>query len=146
MGFNDLDAERQSDFLKLTAGAPTTVKILTKDPKKESVHWVDKKKSTCLVNACENCMAGNKPKPRWTIDVWDRKDQAVKKFEFGSMIASQLKSIAEMMAESQKTIHDTDIRIKTTGSGIDTEYSVLHVPSVGDIPAEILEKYGHVPF
>lgn len=144
MGFNDLDVDSGGDYIKLVAGNVVTFHILTRDPKKDSVHWKNQKKSSCLGKSCELCAEGNKPKSRWTIEVWDRKDNSLKKLEFGSMIASQLKSIAEMMAENNQTIHDTDIRIKTTGSSLETEYSVLHVPMSGTIPQDVTDRF--IPF
>lgn len=141
MGFNDIDVESSSDYVKLTAGNVVTFHILTRDPKKDSVHWKNQKKSSCLGKECELCAEGNKAKSRWTIEVFDRKDSLIKKLEFGSMIATQLKAIAEMLAENKQTVHDVDIRIKTTGSGLETEYSVLHVPATGLIPQEIQDKY-----
>lgn len=144
-GFTDIDVESSGDYIKLTAGNPVTFHILSESPKKEKIHWINKKKSTCFGEDCQACAQGDRAKSRWTADVWDRKEGAVKKFEFGSMIASQLKSIAEMLAESQQTIHGVDIRIKTTGSSLETEYSVLHVPMVGIIPSEVIDKYS-VPF
>lgn len=144
-GFADLDIEGGSDYIKLTAGSVVTFHILSETPDKKIIHWSDKKKVSCLGKECDLCANGDRPKQRWTADVWDRKDQKVKKLEFGSMIAGQLKAIAEMLAESQQTIHSVDIRIKTTGSGLETDYSVLNVPQTGSIPAEVTEKFS-VPF
>ena len=145
MSFTDLDIEGGSDYIKLTAGGIVTFHILSQTPEKSVIHWKDRKKSVCLGKACEFCLDGDRPKQRWTCSVWDRKDQKVKKFEFGSMIASQLKSIAELLAESQQTIQNVDIRIKTTGSGLETEYSVLHIPSNGQIPQDVKDQF-EVPF
>lgn len=145
MSFTDIDIEGGSDYIKLTAGSVATFHILSQTPDKKIIHWADKKKVLCTGKDCDSCANGDKPKQRWTCDVWDRKDLKVKKLEFGSMIASQLKSIAEMLAESQQNIHQVDIRIKTTGSGLETDYSVLHVNQSGEIPNEIQEKYD-LPF
>lgn len=143
--YTDLDADTGGDYVKLSAGNVVTLHILSQKPEKSVIHWVNKKKSSCIGEECENCANGDKPKKRWVADVWDRKEQKVKKLEFGSMIASQLKGIAELQAEGQKTIHDTDIRIKTTGAELTTEYNVLPVPMTGIIPPEITEKYS-APF
>jgi hypothetical protein len=144
MGYSDIEVSGTGDFLKLTAANVVTINLLSREPKKEIVHWINKKRSTCLINGCENCMNGDKPKQRWTAEVWDRKENAVKKLEFGAMIASQFKEIAALQAENGKTIHDTDIRIKTTGAGIDSEYSCLPVPMSGSIPQEVSDRF--VPF
>ena len=141
MSYSDLEIEGGSDYVKLTAGSVVTFHLLSRIPDKKIIHWQERKKLTCLGKDCDMCANGDRPKQRWTADVWDRKDQKVKKLEFGSMIAGQFKAIAEMMAESQQTIHDVDIRIKTTGSGLETEYSVLHVPTTGSIPSEVTDRF-----
>lgn len=143
--YANLEVETAGDYIKLTAGNVVTIHILSPKPEKSSVHWINEKKSICSGEGCEHCANGNQPKTRWIIDVWERKEQKVKKLEFGAMIASQLKGIAELQAEGQKTIHDTDIRIKTTGAKLTTEYSVLPVPMTGIIPPEVTEKY-EIPF
>jgi len=144
MGFNDLDIESGGDYIKLTGGTTVTFHILTRDPKKQTIHWENQKKSSCTGKVCEMCAKGNRPKARWTVEAWDRKDGTLKKLEFGNMIATQLKAIAEMLAENNQTIHDVDIRVKTTGSSLETEYSVLYVPMSGSIPQEVVDKY--IPF
>lgn len=144
-GFTDIEIEGSGDYIKPTAGSVVTFHILSQTPDKQIIHWDKKKKVPCFGKDCELCAAGDKPKQRWTIDAWDNKEQKVKKFEFGSMIASQFKSIAEMLAENQQTIHQVDIRIKTTGSGLETEYSVLHVPMASAIPTDVMDKY-EIPF
>lgn len=144
-GYDDIEVDGGGEYVKLTAGTVVTIHILSRTPKKELVHWVDKKKMVCSGQNCAVCSTGDKPKQRWTAEVWDRKDMQVKKLEFGAMIAGQLKSIAEMLKESNQDIHAVDIRIKTTGANLETEYSVLHVPKMGDIPAEVLDKY-EIPF
>lgn len=141
MSFANIDVETSSDFIKLKAGEVVTFHILSETPDKKIVHWVNKKKVVCSGAGCQACIDGDKPKQRWTADVWDRKDQKIKKLEFGAAIASQFKSIAEMLAENAQDIHQVDIRIKTSGSALETEYSVLHVPKSGSIPADVTEKY-----
>ncbi len=146
MSFTDLDVSSGGgDYIKLVAGTPITFHILSQNPEKSIVHWKDKKKKNCTGPDCDMCAEGDKPKHRWIIDVWDNKESKMKKFEFGSMIATQLKAIAEMMDENKQTIHDTDIRVKTTGSGLETEYSVLHVPMTSSIPQDVQDKYS-TPF
>lgn len=145
MSYTDLDVNSNSDYLKFTAGNIVTFNLLTKNPTKTIVHFNQNKRFSCMGKECDLCANGNKPKQRWAADVWDRKDNAIKKIEFGPSIAGQFKSIAEMMAETGKTIHDTDIRIKTTGASLETEYSVLAIPMTTPIPQEVRDKY-EVPF
>lgn len=145
MSYTDLEVEGGSDYLKLTSGSVVSFHILSQTPDKAVIHWQERKKITCPRVSCDLCESGDRPKVRWTADVWDRKDKKVKKFEFGTMIATQLKAIAELLAESSQTIHDVDIRVKTTGAGLETEYSVLHIPISGEIPQDVSERYS-LPF
>jgi len=145
MSYTDIEIEGGSDYIKLTSGSVVSFHILSPTPTKSVVHWQERKKVSCMGKDCDLCASGDRPKQRWTADVWDRKDQKVKKLEFGSMIAGQFKAIAEMLAETAQTIHQIDIRIKTTGAGLETEYSVLHIPMSGEIPQDVLEKY-EIPF
>lgn len=149
-GYNDMEVDGgSSDYLKLKAGEVVSFNILSQKPEKEIIHWQNKKRVKCLgKEKCELCMEGDKPKQRWNIMVWDRKEQKEKKFEFGASIAGQIKAIAEMQHESQSDIHKTDLRIKTTGSGLETEYTVLPAPINGTIPGEVKAKYSsdEVPF
>lgn len=150
-GYSDMDIDGGSgDYLRLKSGEVVTFNILSRTPEKNVIHWIDKKKTNCLgKDACDFCAEGNKPKQRWTITVWDRKEQKEKKLEFGPAIASHIKAVAEMQAENQQTIHQTDIRIKTSGSGLETEYAVLPCPMIGSIPNDIMLKYrsdDEVPF
>jgi len=145
-GFADIEVSASGDYVKLVAGNPVTIHILSREPSKEIVHWKNKEKVVCFGDkGCALCAEGNKAKQRWLVEVWDRNEKKVKKFEFGAMIASQIKAIAELMAESQKTVHDIDLRIKTTGSSLETEYSVLHIPMSGEIPLDVTERFV-VPF
>lgn len=146
MSYSDMDIESSGDFLKLKAGETVTFHILTRVPEKNVIHWVDKKKINCIGKDCDICASGNKKKARWTISVWDRKSETVKKLEFGTAIANQIKAIAEMLEETGKTVHDTDLRIKTMGTSLETEYTVLPVPLGASIPEDVLEKFKDLPF
>lgn len=146
MGFTDIEVDSGGDYIELIGGTVVSFHILSASPQKDVIHWKDRKKSSCIGKGCELCAEGNKAKQRWTIEVFDRKDQKVKKLEFGAMIATQLKAIAEMLAENHQTVRDIDIRIKTTGSGLETEYNVINTPMGGEISREISEKYPDLPF
>lgn len=142
---DDLDVKENSEFMKLKAGEVVAFNILSRKPVKSLIHWENKKKIECTTDSCEQCQKGNKPKQRWVIDVWDRKENVVKKLEFGASIASQMKAISEVLTENGQTIHDVDLRVKTSGSGLETEYNVINVPKAGPIPQSIMDQF-EVPF
>ena len=54
---------------------------------------------------------------RFKTNVLDRKDGKVKIWEFGGRgCRSKLRGIAQMLAESEETVHSVDFRITATGS------------------------------
>lgn len=129
MGLKDLDTGMDDNFLRIEAGNFVQFNILSDDPQKLITHWINRKPSPCPGTDCEFCQSGNKPRKSWRIKVFDRKSGTVKEFEFGASIASQLKNMASVLAESGSDIKDVDIRINRQGAGLeDTEYFVIQVP------------------
>lgn len=146
MGFNDMEIEKgDGKFLTIEAGQSVQFHILSPEPIKTLNHWTkNKKKIECVGKGCEICTNGDKPKKGWKIKVFDRGTSTVKEYEFGPQVAMQIKNIAEILAEEQKTVDDVDFRIKREGSGqFDTEYFVNQVPSKEPVPLQPDEE---VPF
>lgn len=133
--------EGGGQYLKISGGETADINILSPHPIKKVVHGLGKTTTNCLGDKCEHCQAGEKPRQRWIINVWDRKDKTVKLFEFGPMIAKQIKDNAEMLRDENKTVHEVDFRIKCTGSGMDTEYTVMRKELGEPIPdsTELIE-------
>lgn len=137
MGYDDLETQDNSNYLKIEPNTKVQFCILSPDAEKKVTHWIEKQPFSCDGKGCSNCSEGNKPRKSWSAKVFDRGSGKIKEFEFGVQIANQLKNIAAMMQENQKTIHDVDIRVTREGSGMDTEYLVLHVdkkPLPDDLP------------
>lgn len=124
-------------YLRCKSGEVVQFHILSEHPKKILTHGFGKERLSCTGEGCHTCEEGAAPKQRWLINVWDRKGKAVKIFEFGPQIASQLKNIAEMLAENQQTVQDVDIRIKTEGANLDTEHFVNQVMSKDPLPTDL---------
>lgn len=138
MSYQDMDVDAGAGkYLRVKGGESADIHILTEVPFKMVCHGFGKERLTCAGKECRMCAEGETPKTRWIINVFDRKDNAVKIYEFGPSIARQVKAIAEMLAEQQQTVHDVDLRIKAEGSGMDTEYTVLHRKMTGPMPAEL---------
>jgi len=136
-GFEDMDTNAGDDrFLRISGGEIVQINIVSKEPKRTVNHWINRKKVSCVGKDCENCADGDQPRPSWRVNVTDRKTGTTKEFEFGTQIAKQIKTIAEILKESEQTIHDVDLRIKRIGSSMnDTEYFVNQVPKRAAIPA-----------
>ncbi len=136
MSFADMKIEG-GKFLKIESGETVDIHILSKEPVKQVIHGFGQEKLACSGSDCHMCAEGETAKQRWLVNVFDRKDKKVKIFEFGPTIARQIKNIAEMLEESEQTIHDVDLRIKAEGSGLNKEYTVMQKPISGEIPADI---------
>lgn len=136
MSFTDLKIEG-GKYLKIDGGDTVDIHILSKEPVKQVIHGYGQEKLTCSGEQCHLCEEGETPKQRWLVNVLDRRDRKVKIFEFGTSIARQIKAIAEMLAESQQTVHHVDLRIKAEGSGLNKEYTVIQKPMGGEIPPDL---------
>lgn len=129
MGYNDMETDSEDKFIQIKAGESVQLNLISKEPTKQVNHWVNKKKISCSGKACEFCENGDQPRVGWKVQVIERKTGKTMDWEFGKQIASQVKELASILAESGQTIHEVDIRIKRVGSGqFDTEYFVNQVP------------------
>jgi hypothetical protein len=136
MSFTDIKIEG-GKFLKIDSGESVDIHILSQEPVKQVIHGFGMDKVNCIGKNCNMCEEGETPKQRWLVNVWDRKDQKVRVFEFGPAIARQIKAIAEMLQESKQTVHDVDFRIKAEGSGLNKEYTVIQKPMGGAVPDNV---------
>jgi len=121
-------------YLKIKGGDTADIHILSEHPKSVKVHGFGQERLDCPGDGCNMCESGETPKQRWMVNVFDRKDSKVKVYEFGTTVARQIKNIAEMLEESQQTVHHVDLRIKAEGAGINIEYTVMQKPMSGEIP------------
>lgn len=135
MSYADLKVD-SGKFLKIETGRPADIHILTKS--EEVVvrynHGFGKEQLSCTGHDCNMCAEGEKRSQRFLINVYDRSDGKVKIFEFGPMIAGQIRDIAEMLKESGHTVHDIDLRIKKTVEGEKTSYMTMQKPMSSPIP------------
>jgi hypothetical protein len=130
MGYKDMNIESNSKYIKAAPGKPITVHIVTKEPKENLIHWVNKKREICRGKGCNWCQSldpKEKQKQTWSTNVIDRADGKLKSFEFGPMIAEQIRNYASMLAEKGDTVHDYDYRIMATDDKGFTKYTVMQL-------------------
>ncbi len=140
MGYGDLPIEKSAGkFLKIESGQTVDIHVLT--PSEEvamrKVHGQGKETVDCAGEKCAECQDKKKSRMQYTINVWNRKENKVQIFQFGPMIAEQMRDIAKMLEQDGETIHNYDLRILKTGSGMNTEYKVMQRPNAGPIPEDI---------
>jgi len=88
------------------------------------LHGFGKDALLCEGNGCQACKDGHEVKQRFSTEVYDFLLKKIMTWEFGSMVAKQLKAIDATLAEEQKKITDVDLRVEATGSMKDKKYQV----------------------
>ncbi len=138
MSYADLKVDT-GKYLKIEAGRAVDIHILTKseDVVVRYNHGFGKEQLSCIGEDCNMCSEGEKRSQRFVVNVLDRADKKVKLFEFGPMIAGQIRDIAEMLKEAGQTVHNIDFRIKKTVEGEKTSYMTMQKPLGGQIPADV---------
>lgn len=123
-------------YLRIESGKPVDIHIVTKseDIKTKDVHYDGSKYHDCMPG-CEFCAEGNKSSKKYTIQVLDRKDGAVKLLEFSTNIAIGIKEIAKVLELDGQTIHDIDLRISRV-SEKPVRYQVVQRKMAGPLPDE----------
>lgn len=138
MSYADLKVDA-GKFLKIEAGRAVDIHILTKseDVVVRYNHGFGKEQLSCTGDSCNMCADGEKRSQRFLINVLDRADKKVKIFEFGPMVAGQIRDIAEMLKDAGMTVHEIDLRIKKTVEGEKTSYMTMQKPVTGEIPSDL---------
>jgi len=150
MNWNDIpsNSNQQMDFLRLEQG--TNQMRIVSSPSQMDIHWENdinggKRKIICLGVKCPICKKGegHTPQTRYQIQVIDRKDGKIKVLECGKQIIKSIKDYAVDSDYGDPTQYD--IKIKKEGSGRDTKYSVMPVPSKYPLTPEEEELVKNAP-
>lgn len=145
MSYGNMDVETNSSYLKIEKGKPVTVNILTPSERVEKryTHYTGQKYEQCPGEECNLCEEGIRKETKYKVSVFDRADQKLKKFEFGTNIALGIKEIAKVLEEDGQTIHQVDLYISRISEN-PVRYQVIQRKMAGAIPKEILDD--EVPF
>lgn len=114
------------DWLKLKEGA-NKVRIVSEFEAFGNHYIPEEKKSVvCLgKDKCPLCKKGDKPSVRYLGWVIDREDGNLKMAMFGHTIFKAIGELAMSEDYSFEGIPDYDVTIKRTGTGLDTQYTVI---------------------
>lgn len=124
MSFADLKIKTSGKFLKVEAGEPHEIRLYSEDPVEKVVHGFGKEAKPCEGKGCSLCAQGVKPKQRFLVNVYDHGEQKVLVWEFGAMIAGQLKTLAISLKEEERSIMDVDLKVDAEGSSMNKVYKV----------------------
>lgn len=137
MSYRDVTIKSNSLYLKVEPGTPQVIRLLDESPTEQFKHSDGTKPVACTGDKCIFCMDGKAPMQRFVTNVFNQATQRVQLFEYGSMIAKQLKAISTSLAEENADIMNIDLKIESTGSGMQKKYAVTPRMNSASLPAGI---------
>lgn len=130
----DLEIKSSGKFLKIESGQPHDIRILSEEPAEKMMHGFAKEAKLCGGEHCTWCAKGEEVKQRFRVNVYDHTAQKVLLWEFGAMIAKQIKSVAITLKEEGKPLLDVDLKIEASGSEKNKKYMVTPRITSKEIP------------
>jgi hypothetical protein len=136
MNFANLEIKLSGKFLKIESGQPHDIRVLSEEPAEKMQHFDEKtnKSMICGGPNCTYCISGLPISQRFRVNVYDHNAQKVLLWEFGTMIAKQIKSVAITLAEEHKILLDVDLKIEASGSNKSKKYMVTPRLTSKEIP------------
>jgi len=105
--------------MKWSDGETHDVQIMSASATSDLGHWVGGRRVLCTGTKCSNCMAGDKPSERWSLDVlYDGKTLT---WEMANLTFAALEDIAEMVGH----LYRLWVKVKRTGTGRNTRYTII---------------------
>lgn len=131
-----------STFLKIKDGERIKA-IFRGDPRVFRVHWAGGKSQLCSQKQdCELCKGGDKSKTRFQINVLVQVEGVwvAKVFENGYGL---LKDMSTM--HDEYNLEETCVWLSRSGTGTDTEYSIIPAKDNGGLKKEDVARLGGIP-
>ncbi len=118
-GYKRQSSAQRGDYLSFSDGQTRDVQIMAASAIPKRVHWVDGKSVACTGPQCANCLAGGKVSERWSLDVIADGKPLV--WEMANLTFAALEDAAEMVGY----LYRLWVRVKRTGTGINTRYTMM---------------------
>ena len=133
----DQDIKVNTKFLKVEAGTPRDVRLLNPEPVERYVHVykMPNPSVVCTGDECQDCARGDEPKQKFMTNVYDHTTGKLLIWEYGSMIAKQLKEIYKTLLEEDRKITDTDLKVTATGNQLTKRYQITPRMTSKKVPA-----------
>lgn len=129
MSWDDIteNAAKGSMFTELKSGQPVVVHIMG-EPEPKFKHWQKGTKTPidCVGNGCTYCKDGVQLSRRWHVKVFNMSNQRAETLQAGISVFKPIRNIRKAMGGSLK---DVDLQIEKSGSGLNTEYAVVSIPT-----------------
>ncbi len=115
-----------ADFVKWDDGEIKELVILNDQPITYTLHWISGQPEPCKGPGCGACQMGIRPSRRYVVWVQTGNDQLL--WEMAMLTWRDLATIAEM----QGALRGLHLRVKRTGTGRDTRYTLVPIGLVGE--------------
>lgn len=138
MSFADLKIKSGGKFLKIEPGEPRDVRLYSEDPMEKHIHGFGKEAVQCSGKICSRCAEGSEVKQRFLVNAYDHTSEKVVIWEFGAMIAMQLKALAIALKEEGRSIMDIDLKVDATGSNQNKKYTVTPRMTAKQVPTGLV--------
>lgn len=124
------ESTENADYVKLESGKDAVLHVLDKEPVSIFKHFVQAEKKYYKCKNTDNCPYCMKPDAsdklrKFAINVFNLSQKKVQILEQGKQVFGQMKKILEVW----KDLDRADLVVKKSGTGIDTEYTVVAVPT-----------------
>lgn len=146
MSFEDLEIINNSKYLRISPGEPHEVRVLSDSPSQRIIHGFGKEAAECGGDHCMKCTAGDEKKQRFYVNAYDHNSQKVMIWEFGSMIAKQLKKVSITLKEESRVLLDVDLKIEADGVKPNIKYTVTPRGVSKAIPTGLVLHKLDLPF
>lgn len=146
MSFEDLEIQSNNKYVKVKPGVPQEMRILSEEPFVQVIHGFGKEKKECGGEHCLKCAGGDQKKQRFFVNVYNHTFKKVLIWEFGSMIAKQLKKISVTLKEEGRPLMDVDLKVEAEGSNMNTIYTVTPRGVSQPVPTGLVLHKLDLPF
>ena len=105
-------------FVRLEAGEVMDLTVLSAEPVKDVTHWVGGRSQACTGPQCPFCLAGDRPRTRWSVEVETPEGKRTWDLSNTAMIA------LENAATTVGTLQGLRVRVTRQGTGYATTYLI----------------------
>ena len=134
----DQDIKQNTHFLKIEAGTPHDVRLLNPEPIEIYTHQLPAPNKPVRCTDPENCPlceSGSERRQRFLTNAYDYNDAKVMIWEYGTMIAKQLKEVYLTLKEENRKITDVDLKVTATGNQLTKRYQITPRGASKTVPA-----------
>lgn len=144
--YEDLEIKSSGKYLKIDPSETHDVRLLSEFPHIRVVHGFGKEAMECRGETCGKCSAGEDAKQRFYVNAYDHNAHKVMVWEFGTMIAKQLKKIAVTLKEEGRVMLDVDLKVEAEGADKNRKYTLTPRMNSKPVPQGLVLHRLDLPF